>query len=110
MEKGQDGGGIEILEGLDADEAPDDAGMHRPGDAFRAPFGAYTFIYADGGDQRAKQDALDLAAEEVDQRPLSEEAREEGARVDAHDRHRDDESGESREGNHGEVVESGHKP
>src|SRR5207237_10105416 len=90
VEERQNGGRVEILERLDADEAPDDAGVHRPSDAFRASFGAYTFIYADGGDQRAKEDAIDVARGEVDERPLSEETREEGARVDAHHRHRDE--------------------
>ena len=49
--------------------------MDRACDAFGAAFGGYTFIYADGGDERAEQDALDLAAEEVDECSLSDKAR-----------------------------------
>src|SRR5207248_2152639 len=73
-----------------------------------APLGTYTFIYADGRDARAEQNALDLAAEEVDQRALVKEARQERARVDAHHRHRDEEAGQRGEDDHGYVVERRH--
>src|SRR5437667_397325 len=108
VEQCQNGWRIQVLERLDPNEAPDDARVHRARHALGAPLGAYTFIYADGSDERAEQNALDLAAEEVDQRALGKEARQERARVDAHHRHRDEEAGQRCEDDHGDVVERRH--
>src|SRR5262245_34305736 len=61
VEQGQHGRGEQVLEGQQAHERPDDGRVHGPGHALSAAPGPNAAADADGGDDRAEGDALDLA-------------------------------------------------
>src|SRR5579875_1156080 len=66
VEEGEHGRREDVLEDRDGHEAPDHGRVHGLGHALGAAVGRDSLVDADGGDDGTEQDALHLAAHDVD--------------------------------------------
>src|ERR1035437_772280 len=105
VEEGENRWCVEVFDDLDAHETGHHRLVHGTGDALRTSLGGDALVTAHGGDDHAEDDALQLAAVEFLQRALRVEGADEGAAVDADQRHRCEVAREAREDDHRDVVD-----